>query len=89
MDTKITVEMNGRLVRIMPHTLELAKTMGAVETKKLLKNVPKELLTIPDPLPEMKVEEKPEPLPELKSEPVPEPEPAKIRKTPVRSKSKK
>lgn len=73
MEKKITVEINGRLVRIAEHLLEDAQRFGAVMIRRVVKETPKELL-------------KPSPLPEMKTVALPSIELVK-RKPPVRSKS--
>jgi hypothetical protein len=97
MEKKITVEVNGRTIRIMPHMLNDALKFGANKIKKVIKNAPKELLTIPktEVLPEMVITEsivqpdvaQTEPVKGEGTVNVPEPE-KKIRKKPVRSKTK-
>lgn len=70
MEKKVELILNNRTIRVMPHMIEDMLRLGATRTKKILKDVPKELLLIPelkkvDPLPQMenvteiKVEEKP------------------------------
>lgn len=97
MEKKISVEVNGRTVRIMPHMLPDLEKLGAVQTKKVLKETPKELLK---PIQVIKASKPVEltpkatevinPLPamEVKSDAVPEIFEVKKRKTPVRSKTK-
>lgn len=43
MEKKIEVEIEGRKVRIMPHMLEDAGRFGATQTKRQIKEPPKEL----------------------------------------------
>lgn len=43
MEKKIAVEVNGRIVRIMKHTMDDAILLGANTLSKTLKNPPKEL----------------------------------------------
>jgi hypothetical protein len=67
-DDKILVEFNGRMIRMMPHTIKLAEELGAVVVKKVIKETPKELIkaepvkiekTEASPLPEMKISTEP------------------------------
>lgn len=87
MEKKVELTMpDGRKVRVMEHQVHDAVTkFGATRNKKELKEVPKELLRIP--------EKKVDPLPQMKIEPATEPDypvtAVPMRKTPVRSKSKK
>lgn len=63
MEKKVEVIIGERIVKVMPHMLEDMLLHGATKVKKVIKEVPKELLTIPakvDLLPEMKIEEKKE-----------------------------
>ena len=48
MEKKIEVEINGRVRRIPAHMLEDMLRFGATETKRAIKQVPKELLKFPD-----------------------------------------
>ena len=100
MSKKITVEINGRQVRIMEHMMKDAAKFGATQTKRVIKETPVELLT---PLNLKKVEPLPQMQPklEIKPKPVQIPEPVKVitakkesvpkapRKAPVKSKSTK
>ena len=43
MEKKIEVEIDGRKVRIMPHMLKDAGRFGATQTKRQIKEPPKEL----------------------------------------------
>jgi len=45
MDKKIELEVDGRIVRCMPEMLEDLMRFGATKPKKLIKDVPIELLT--------------------------------------------
>jgi hypothetical protein len=98
MEKKIKVQIGERTVRIMPHMMKDAEKFGATTEKKVLRDVPKELIKV-NPLPRMN-EVKPDsnkPLEEVRNltEPKPdsqkEPEVTekKVRKAPVRSKAKK
>lgn len=55
MEKKIEVEVGGRKVRVMEHMLDDIIKLGGVKTKKIIKDVPIELLKVPakSPLPEM------------------------------------
>ena len=101
MSKKITVEVNGRQVRIMEHMMKDAAKFGATQTQRVIKETPKELLRPSDlkkvePLPQMQPAVKPKL--EIKSKPVEVPveipvltakkEPVK-RKSSVKSKSTK
>lgn len=48
-EKKIPVEVNGRIIRIMPHMLPDIKKFGGTEQRRVIKEPPKELLT-PVPL---------------------------------------
>jgi len=59
---KVELIVGDRKVRVMEHMVEDLLRYGATKTKKLLKDVPKELLTIPElkqvsPLPPMEMPE--------------------------------
>jgi len=45
MDKKIEVEVDGRIIRCMPSMLEDMMRFGATKPKKIMKDVPIELLT--------------------------------------------
>lgn len=47
MEKKIEVEIDGRIVRIMPHMLKDATKFGASTLKRQSRRVPDELLNIP------------------------------------------
>lgn len=47
MEKKIEVEIDGKIVRIMPHLLEDAARFGASTLKRQSRKVPDELLNIP------------------------------------------
>ena len=56
MEKKVTVEVNGRLVRVMKHTMDDVILLGASTLNKTVKNPPRELTLKPkeeDILPEM------------------------------------
>jgi len=56
MEKKVTVEVNGRLVRVMKHTMDDVILLGGSTLNKTVKNPPKELTLKPkkeDVLPEM------------------------------------
>jgi len=89
---KIEVEMDGRIVKIFPAMLEMAKQLGAVCVNKVVKPTPKELIKAVvkkiDPLPEMKVTKTDNEIAEMN---ITEPEVIEkpVRKAPVRSKATK
>jgi hypothetical protein len=84
---KIEVEKDGRIIKISPAMLEMAKLLGAVPVNKVIKPTPKELIRAVikkvDPLPEMKVTKTDNEIAEMEITEVPK------RKTPVRSKATK
>lgn len=61
MDKKIELIVGDKVVRVMPHMVDDMLRFGATRMKKVIRNVPKELLSIPevvklpeaDPLPAM------------------------------------
>jgi len=56
MEKKISVEVNGRLVRVMKHTMDDVILLGGSTINKVVKNPPKELTLKPikdEVLPEM------------------------------------
>lgn len=72
-EKKIPVEVNGRIVRVMPHMLGDIKKFGGTEQHKVIKEPPKELLQVLPKriiLPRMEVDPKPLIIeePEVKSE---------------------
>ena len=81
MEKKIEVEINGRVRRIPAHMLEDMLRFGATETKRAIKQVPKELLKFPDAkkiiFPEPKKIMLKEAPAELIKDPLPEAEPIK------------
>lgn len=82
MAKKIEIEVNGRTVRVMEHMLSDLEKFGASRVKRVIKEMPRELMIIPARvLPEMKTTE---PISPIRVEQ----ELPKIRKKPVRSKSK-
>lgn len=71
MEKKIEVEIEGRKVRIMPHMLEDAGRFGATQTKRQIKEPPKELgemkkIILPPDLKMPESEVKADELPEVK-----------------------
>lgn len=73
-EKKIAVEVNGRIIRVMPHMLADVKKFGGSEQRRVIKEPPKELLS-PLPLPKKLILPRTEP---VKSEIIPavKPEPA-------------
>lgn len=63
MEKKITVEVNGKSIKIQEHMLSDMLKLGASQTRKVIVNTPKELIRkveLPvDVLPEMKTTEEP------------------------------
>jgi hypothetical protein len=94
---KVEVEVNGRIIRVPENMLHDLERFGVSQSKRVIKNPPKELLNMPDPktlirpatLKTVLPPEKKEIVPEVQKE-VPDvvPEVKKERKKPVRSKSK-
>jgi hypothetical protein len=100
MEKKIEVEIDGKIVRIMPHMLEDASRFGASVIKRQTRKVPEELLNIPKkeilkPDPNLAVPDPPlktnepvvDPLAGVKMVTTKEPE-KPARKKPVKSKTK-
>jgi len=87
-EKKVEVTIGDRTVRVMEHMLSDAAKFGATRTKKITKDVPKELITVPEIIKGQVEEVKPEP---EKSEPIGSIRAFDkiVRKTPVRSKSTK
>jgi hypothetical protein len=76
MQKKVELMVGNRKIRCMEHMVAYMIQHGATREKRILKDVPKELLKVPDL-------KKVDPLPNMKTE-------AKApRKAPVRSKAKK
>lgn len=50
MEKKIEVEIGGKIHRIAEHMLDDATRFGATVTKRQIKDIPQELLLIPDPI---------------------------------------
>jgi len=76
MEKKVTVEINGRQIRVMPHLVDdMVRFYGANKVKRVIKDVPKELLKMPEKpvigkVSEVKLDAKPEVKSESKNEPV-------------------
>jgi hypothetical protein len=89
MEEKVEVEINGRKFRVPKHMVDDYMKLGALQTKRLVREPPKELrevqpkkIILPpkDLLPVMKLED-------VQPQEIIEPE-KKLRKKPVRSKAK-
>jgi hypothetical protein len=101
MEKKIKVQIGERTVRIMPHMMKDVEKFGATTEKRVLREVPKELIKSVNPLPKMtevkpvlnKPPEEVRNLTETKADLQKPSEPdvteKKVRKSPVRSKAKK
>jgi hypothetical protein len=91
MEKKIKVQIGERSVWIMPHMLKDAEKFGATTEKRVLREVPRELIKRVEPLPKMEQFKPPEVILKdirpVESVPVLLEKPK--RKTPVKSKSKK
>lgn len=61
-EKKISVEINGKIVRIMPHMLADIKKFGGSEQRRVIKEPPKELL---QPLPKRLILPRTEPVTEV------------------------
>jgi hypothetical protein len=90
---KVEVEVNGRIIRVPENMLHDLERFGVSQSKRVIKNPPKELLNMPDPKTLIRPATLKTVLPPEKKEIVPEvqkevPEVKKERKKPVRSKSK-
>lgn len=68
---KVELEINGRIIRVMPHLVDdMIKFYGASKTKKPVKDTPVELLKIPEKTIIPKKEDSPLPAMEIIKEPV-------------------
>ena len=65
---KVEIEINGKKIRVMPHLLGDMAKFGATETRRTIKNPPRELLhMIPAKVILHTVDKKPEANPDRKS----------------------
>jgi hypothetical protein len=101
---RVEIDINGKRLMVMPHMIPDYIKLGARQTKRIIRETPKELLIpndklkkllqIPkEPLPEMKITKIEPVTPEVEKQPEPPKEvlektPSK-RKAPVKSRSKK